>query len=80
MAASNTEAPVEPGSLSVESMLAALVDIAFRDGRYELQRAQGKRGTLRVLVEVELGDHGAPTGARHSLTFEQRRSIKDGLR
>ena len=77
---SNTEAPATPGSSPIEPMLAALVDIVFRDGRHELARAHGRRGTLRLMVEVELGDHGQPTSARHGLAFEQRRSMKDGLR
>ena len=80
MTTTPNEAPVEPGSLSVEAMLAALVDITFRDGRHELARAAGRRGTLRLYVEVELGDGGQPLNARHSLGFEQRRHVKDGLR
>jgi hypothetical protein len=67
------EAPVEgASSISIEAALASLVDLMFRDGRYELARAKGKRGVLRLNVEMILGDAGIPVAATRTLTFEQK--------
>ena len=66
------ESPVDAGSLSVEAILAALVDIAFRDGRAELSRAVGKRGLLRLNLTLLLGDNGRPLESTSSLVFEAK--------
>ncbi len=64
---------------SVEAILAALVDIAFKDGRHELSRANGQRGVLHLTVNLVLGDHGRPLESTASLVFENKRHIKDGF-
>lgn len=78
MATAN-ESPARPGSLSVEAVLAALVDVAFQDGRHELVRALGQRGTLRLHIELILGDHGEPVSSTTALSFENKRHVKDGF-
>lgn len=76
---SRNEAPVNPELLSVESILAALVDIAFRDGRHELLRANGSRGVVHLDINLVLGDHGRPLESTAALTFTSKRHIKDGF-
>lgn len=66
-------------NLSVEAILAALVDIAFRDGRHELSRATGQRGVLHLKIDLVLGDHGRPLEATSALSFEGKRHMKDGF-
>ena len=73
------ETPASPGSLPVETVLAALVDVAFQDGRHELARATGQRGTVRLHVEMVLGDHGVLQSSTTSLSFENKRHAKDGF-
>lgn len=73
------EAPVVPGLPSVEAVLAALVDVAFQDGRHELLRAQGQRGIVRLHIELTLGDHGEPVSSTTALSFENKRHVKDGF-
>jgi hypothetical protein len=54
--------------------------VAFQDGRHELARAQaGNRGTVRLSVELVLGDGGVPLSSRTSLIFENLRHMKDGF-
>lgn len=72
------QAPPSAG-LSIEPVLAALVDIAFRDGRHELNRARGQRGTVRLHVEVTLGDNGEPMFSTSQLSFESKRHVKDAF-
>lgn len=64
---------------SAEAILAALVDMAFKDGRHELARAQGQRGVLRLNVNLVLGDHGRPLESTATLSFESKLHIKDGF-
>lgn len=73
------EAPGNPELLSVETILAALVDIAFRDGRHELLRANGQRGVVKLDINLVLGDHGRPLESTAALTFTAKRHIKDGF-
>lgn len=71
-----------PGDISggsVEAILAALVDIAFRDGRFELSRARGNRGIVHLNINLVLGDGGRPLESTSTLTFEAKRHIKDGF-
>lgn len=72
------EAPAT-GPLSIEAVLAALVDVAFQDGRHEVARARGQRGTLRLTVEIVLGDHGVLQSSTTNLSFENKRHMKDGF-
>lgn len=65
--------------LSAEAILAALVDVAFADGRHELARAVGRRGTLRLHIELTLGDSGEVLTSTTSLAFESKRHVKDGF-
>lgn len=67
------------GSLSVEAILSALVDVAFRDGRAELKRAEGQRGIVRLELRLVLGDHGRPQESTSLLAFEGKRHIKDAF-
>jgi hypothetical protein len=67
----------ETGSLSVEAVLAALVDIAFRDGADELRRARGQRGVMHLDVQLTLGDRGEPVFSTHRMSFEHKRHLKD---
>lgn len=73
------QSPVRPGSFPVETVLAALVDVAFQDGRHEVTRAQGQRGIVRLHIELILGDHGEPVSSTTSLSFENKRHMKDGF-
>lgn len=59
--------------------MAALVDVAFQDGRHEINRSRGNRGVLRLRVEVILGDHGELLTSSTSLAFENKRHLKDGF-
>jgi hypothetical protein len=70
--------PEIPGSFP-EAVLAALVDVAFQDGRHELVRSTGQRGVLRLHIELILGDHGVPVSSTTSLSFENKRHVKDGF-
>lgn len=74
-----TEQTPPSAGFSVEPMLAALVDIAFRDGRHELNRARGQRGVVRLHVEVTLGDTGEPLFSTSQLSFESKRHVKDAF-
>jgi hypothetical protein len=69
----------ETGSAQVEPVLAALVDLAFRDGRHELSRAKGQRGIVTLNVRLVLGDHGRLLESSHSLAFESKLHVKDGF-
>lgn len=69
----------ETGSAPVEPVLAALVDLAFRDGRHELERAKGQRGVVTLNIRLVLGDHGRLLESVHSLSFESKLHAKDGF-
>lgn len=80
MTSPTNEGPALAGSPSVEATLASLVDLTFAEGRHEVARAQGRRGSLRVCIEVELGDGGQILWTKNSLVFEPKRHAKDGYR
>lgn len=66
--------------LSPEATMAALVDLAFAEGRHEVERAKGRRGSLRLNIELVLGDGGVPLYSVNSLVFEVKRHAKDGMK
>jgi hypothetical protein len=70
----------QTGSAPVEPVLAALVDMAFKDGRHEMDRAIGKRGVVTLSVKLVLGDHGRVLESAHSIVFEQKLHVKDGFK
>lgn len=61
------------------ALLSALVDAAFADGEAELSRAVGRRGVLRLRIDLVLGDGGRPLESVSSLVFEAKRHIKDNF-
>ena len=73
---SPNQTPVRPGSLLAQ-ILTGLAQTALADGVSELVRAEGKRGTVRLNLELCLGDNGAPLWSNSSVFFEQKRHVKD---
>lgn len=69
--------PVATGSLSIAEVLSAAVARQLRDGVSELSRAEGNRGTVRLTVELQLGDHGEFLWYKPTLYFEQHFHHKD---
>jgi hypothetical protein len=49
----------------------------LKDGMSELARAEGKRGTVHLRLELALGDNGVPLWSNSSVFFEQKRHVKD---
>lgn len=64
---------------SLADAVSALTEIAIREGHFEFLRAQGNRGSLRLNVELVLGDNGVPLYSVSALSFEGKRHIKDGF-
>lgn len=65
------------GPLSIAEVLSAAVTRQLRDGASELSRAEGKRGVVRLTVELSLGDHGEFLWYKPTLYFEQHFHHKD---
>jgi len=63
----------------VELLLGAAKQ-AILDSASECSRAEGKRGSVHLNVELCLGDRGDPLWVNSSVFFEQKRHHKDAAR
>lgn len=72
--------PKETDKQPVHVILYGLMMQAYQEGRAELDRADGQRGTVKLEVEVVLGDNGRPLEANASLNFVSKRHIKDNFK
>ena len=72
-----TPDPASAGSTSVADLLAGAASAAIREGVGEVSRAQGQRGTVFLIIELNLGDGGVPLWVDSTVYFRRKRHHKD---
>lgn len=72
--------PTTEAEAPVHELMLAAATRAIRESLSECSRAEGKRGSVLLEVELMLGDGGAPLWMAGSLRFRQKLHSKDATR